>query len=347
VAHPERRGPIIESEARMSKLPVIAAMIGDPAGIGPEVCVKAIAGGGLAGQCAPLLIGDAAVVRRATQVCGIDLPVRRIGAVTEMNGDGSTIDVLDPGSVAVVDCPFGKSDARCGHAVLDWTATGAQLGASGAIQGLVMGPIDTYALLATGKIVDIDEMQPADTFMLRITGKLRAVPLSEHVRLAEAIALVTPERVLRVVRLVDQTLKSWGIAAPRIVVAGINPHAMFAEDRERIGPAIEQARAAGIDATGPAVPDAVFRQTMAGQYDAIVTMFHDQGQIAVKTVGFEGACTVYLGLPYVMLNVPHGVAFDIAGTGRAQHYSMLAALRTAASLAAGHGLPDEDFSIPP
>lgn len=323
----------------MTQLPLIAAMIGDAAGIGPEVCVKALASDELAGLCRPVLIGDAGVVERAARLCGVTRPVVRLSSVSDWQ-DEAVLNVLDPGSVAVLDKPFGQSDAACGQAVLDWTATGTRLGQEGAIAGLVMGPIDTYSLKATGKIVDIDEMQPAGTFMLRITGKLRAVPLSEHVPLSTAIAMVTPERVLHVVRLVNATLKSWGIAAPRIAVAGINPHAMFPEDQERVAPAIQAAREAGIAASGPAVPDAVFRQCMEGEHDAVVTMFHDQGQIAIKTAGFEGACTVYLGLPFVLLNVPHGVAFDIAGTGTAQHLSMLAALRTAANLAAGRGLPD-------
>ncbi len=122
-------------------------------------------------------------------------------------------------------------------------------------------------------------------------------------------------------------------------VAGFNPHAMFDEDVRRIAPAVEAARKEGIDARGPIGPDAVFRKNIEGVYDAVVTMFHDQGQIVVKTVGFAGACTLYLGLPYILLNVPHGVAFDIAGQGVAQHLSMLSALQTAAHLARGEGLP--------
>ena len=136
----------------------------------------------------------------------------------------------------------------------------------------------------------------------------------------------------------DAARRGGGFEKPRIAVAGINPHAMFPQDEERIGAAVEKARARGIDAHGPLVPDAVFRQCIQGQWDVVVTMFHDQGQIPVKTVGFEGACTVYIGLPFVMLNVPHGTAYDIAGRGVAQHASMLSAVRTAALLATGQSL---------
>jgi 4-hydroxythreonine-4-phosphate dehydrogenase len=186
--------------------------------------------------------------------------------------------------------------------------------------------------------VDIDDLQPAGTFMLRLSGPLRLVPLSEHVPLAKAIELVTPQSVLALVRLVDATLRSWGWAAPRIAVAGVNPHAMFEDDHLRIDPAVKAARAEGIGVDGPVAPDSVFRMAMEGRYDAVVTMFHDQGQIVIKTVGFAGACTVYIGLPYVLLNVPHGTAFDIAGKGLAQHRSMLAAFQTATLLASGQGL---------
>jgi 4-hydroxythreonine-4-phosphate dehydrogenase len=127
------------------------------------------------------------------------------------------------------------------------------------------------------------------------------------------------------------------MASPRLAVAGLNPHAMFDDDHRRIGPAVEAARAQGITVDGPVGPDSVFRLAMDGRYDGVVTMFHDQGQIVVKTVAFAGACTVYIGLPYVLLNVPHGTAFDIAGRGVAQHQSMLAAFKTAARLASGRG----------
>ncbi len=327
-----------------SGLPVVATMIGDPAGIGPEVSVKAIASGELKHLCQPLLIGDTGVVERAVSVSGVKLPVKRIASIAQLERAEDTIQVLDTGGFDVSACPFGQASAASGQAVLEWMRLGGELGAQGAIQGFIMGPVDSTSLKMTGRMPDIDALQPAGTFMLRITGPLRVVPLSEHVRITRAVELVTPELVLRVIRLVHDNLAQWGMPKPRIAVAGINPHAMFAEDRERITPAIESARALGIDAQGPLVPDAVFRQTIEGRFDAIVTMYHDQGQIAVKTVGFEGACTVYIGLPYVMLSVPHGSAYDIAGKGVAQHRSMLAAMTTAASLASGRGIPAQQGS---
>jgi len=326
------------TESATATLPLIAIMIGDPAGIGPEVCVKALASGELAGLCRPLLIGDMGVVKRAAEVCGVTLALQPVTTADEAVANHHAVAVLDPGGFAVSACPFGVASLTAGEAVLNWVELGATLGSSGRIAGLVMGPLHSESIKLTGRITDIDELQPAGTFMLRISGRLRVVPLTEHLPLADAIGLVTPDAVYKVIELLHDNLVRWGLPHPRIAVAGINPHAMFAQDREQLLPAVEQAQRQGIDVSGPISPDSVFRMTLEGQYDAVVSMYHDQGQIAVKTSSFIGACTVYLGLPYVMLNVPHGTAFDIAGTGVAQHQSMLAAIKMAANMASGNGV---------
>ena len=320
-----------------SHLPVIGMMICDPAGVGPEVCVRAAATPAQAGVCRTVLIGDLGVVRRAAQVCGLDLGFELVSDASQQLPAG-TIGVVDPGGFDVARCPFGVASAASGNAVLHWMARGEELGRAGSLQGLVMGPVETASLKATGKVKDIDELQPPGTCMLRMSGKLRVVPLSEHVPLIEAIALATPQRIFQVIEMADATLRSWGFDKPRIAVAGINPHAMFPQDQERVAPAVAKARAQGIDAQGPLVPDAVFRQCMQGQWDVVVTMFHDQGQIPIKTVGFEGACTVYIGLPFVMLNVPHGTAYDIAGRGVANPCASILSL--AMALRHSLGRPD-------
>jgi 4-hydroxythreonine-4-phosphate dehydrogenase len=245
--------------------------------------------------------------------------------------------VLDPGEFDPANYTFGEPSEAAGQAVLKWIRLGTDLGKSGRIHGLVMGPKNSASLKLAGSKTVIGIPAP-DTYMLRLSGPLRVVPLSEHVRLSQAVEMVTPENVLKVIRLLNDNLIRWGLPRPRIAVAGINPHAMFDEDLERIEPAVVAARQLGIDTTGPLVPDAVFRQAAAGKYDAVVTMYHDQGQIAIKTLAFDGACTVHIGLPYVRIGIPHGTAFDIAGKGVAKHHSALAAMRTAAMLAAGRGM---------
>ncbi len=320
-----------------SPLPVIGVMIGDPAGIGPEVCVRAAASGELASLCRLVLIGDRVVLARAAAVCGVSPDLVPITDPGDELPDGA-VGVIDPGTFDTSGNRYGVASAQAGKAVLEWLRLGERLGQEGKLQGLVLGPMETASMKATGQVQDMDDLQPAGTFMLRMGGSLRVIPLSEHVPLAQAIELVTPDRVGHVVRLVDRTLRRWGFSHPRIAVAGINPHAMFPEDQARIGPAVAAARADGIDVQGPLVPDTVFRHTLEGRYDVVVTMFHDQGQIPIKTAVFEGACTVYVGLSFVMLNVPHGTAYDIAGRGVAQHQSMLSAIRTAANLAAGRSI---------
>lgn len=312
-------------------------MIGDPAGVGPEVCVKAIASGELGNLCRPLLIGDIGVLERAISVSNVSLPVQAVSGIGEQVDD-RVVRVLDPGGFDVAACPFGEVSEAAGHAVLDWLELASELGAAGEVQGLVMAPIDSGSIKLTGRVEHIDDLQPPGTFMFRMNGPLRVVPLTEHLPLTSAIAQVNPEAVFQLIDLLNKNLIEWGLSQPRIAVAGINPHAMFAQDREQIGPAIERARQQGIDVSGPISPDSVFRMAMEGKFDAVVTMFHDQGQIAVKTTSFEGACTVYMGLPYVMLNVPHGSAFDIAGKGVAQCESVLSAIKTAANLASGKGM---------
>ncbi len=321
----------------MSALPIIAAAIGDPAGIGPEVCAKAVASGELDGICRPLLVGDTETIKQAMAASGIRRPLRAMSSLAKAQLEPGTVGVLDPGGVDSPAFVPGKPSAAAGRAAVHWIRVGSSLGERGDIDGMVMGPVDSDSLKLTGEVKDIDELQPAGTYMFRISGALRVVPITEHIRLRDVPATVTPQAVLKVIRLLDDKLRRWGLPKPRIAVAGLNPHAMFEEDREQVAPAVREARALGIDATGPVSPDSVFRMNLEGRYDAVITMYHDQGQIAVKTAAFEGACTIYMGLPYVLLNVPHGSAFDIAGKGIAQHRSMLAAMKTAAALASGRG----------
>lgn len=322
-------------------LPKIAIMIGDPAGVGPEVCVKAVASSELDKLCTPILIGSKEVLQRATDVVNVPLHMQVVSNPAEhinTQADQQVVRLLDPGGFDVSACPFGQASEAAGHAVLDWLALGSRLGADGEIQGLVMAPVDSGSIKLTGRIEHIDDLQPAGTYMLRMSGPLRIVPLTEHVPLSAAITQVNPQTVFELVEMLHQQLEGWGLAKPRIAVAGINPHAMFEQDKTQIAPAIERAQQQGIDAHGPISPDSVFRMASEGKYDAVVSMYHDQGQIALKTSSFAGACTVYMGLSYPMLNVPHGSAFDIAGKGIAQHESVLTAIKAAAGLAIGKGI---------
>lgn len=321
--------------------PVVATMIGDPAGIGPEICVRSVASREFSPDARPLLIGSLSVIERAAAICGVKTQFRAYRDFSDIPFRAGEIPVLDTGRFDPDSYEIGKNSAACGQAVLDWMKEARLLAEAGSVQAWVNAPVDTKSVFMTG-ISHEDayaQFDPPGTYQLRISGPLRAVPVSEHVRMRDVASFVKRDRVLEVVKLLHATLGKWGLPDARIAVAGLNPHAMYEEDRQEIAPAVQDAIALGIRASGPATPDAVFRQALDGQFDAVVTMYHDQGQIPLKTAAFEGACTLFLALGYLRVGTPHGTAFDIAGTGRAQHKTMLAAMNTAASLAAGRGFP--------
>lgn len=324
----------------MTRPPVIGAMIGDPAGIGPEVCVKALASGVCRDDGHIVLVGDVCAVERAARDTGIGLPVAVVSPDDVAAGridDAGSLPVLECGALDAGDFTVGQPGAASGRAVKAWIDHATDLSVRGILDGWIMAPIDTASMRMAGVVQHLDDLQPEGTFMFRLSGPLRAVPIAEHLRMRDIPASVTHERICHVVRLTDRHLRRWGMAAPRLAVAGLNPHAMFEEDAEIIAPAVAALAQEGLTVTRPVSPDSVFRQCIEGQHDAVITMYHDQGQIALKTAAFEGACTVYLGLDHVQLSVPHGTAFDIAGTGKAQHRSMTAAMRMALQLAAGRG----------
>ena len=316
----------------MSRMPRIGVMIGDPGGIGPEVCVRALASGRPQQHGQIVLIGSAEVLRRAVTVTGVDRPVTVVSSADEATAG---IAVIDPGAEAGAVFEFGKPSVQSGRAAKAWIDCAERLSRDSALDGWIMAPVDTASMRMAGVLHDLDDLQPEDTFMFRMSGPLRVVPIAEHLPIRKVAESVTVERIAHVARLVHDHLVKWGLAAPRLAVAALNPHGMFEEDRGIIAPAVAALRDEGLDVSGPISPDAVFRQCVEGRYDAVVSMYHDQGQIALKTAAFAGACTVYLGLPYVQMSVPHGSAFDIAGQGIAQPDSMIAAMITALSLAGG------------
>ncbi|SAL12735.1 4-hydroxythreonine-4-phosphate dehydrogenase [Caballeronia peredens] len=326
-----------ETTMPASSLPIIAVMVGDPAGIGPEVAVKAASDASVRAVCRPLLIGDIASISVAAKRLPLSVELEVIQAFDAKAFTSPRVVVLDPRDLAPHEYATGQPSAAAGRAVVRWMALADRIAHDGLIGGWIMGPIDSTSLKLAGEVAGIDDLQPDHTFMFRMSGKLRVVPLTEHIPLRDVPATVTHDAILNLVALVDARLKDWGIERPRIGVAGLNPHAMFEEETQIIGPAVESAISHGIDVHGPVSPDSVFRHGLDGRYDAVVSMYHDQGQIALKSAAFEGACTLYLGVPYVRATVPHGTAMDIAGKNVAQHRSMASALRTAAALAAKRG----------
>lgn len=324
----------------MNAKPVIATTIGDPCGIGTEVAVKAYATGEPHQLSRPLLIGSTRGVEMAIEVCNLDLDINKITSIEEAKFEHGTADVFDPDNLDPAEIVFSRESAAVGQAVCEWMDLARSMGERGEIDGWVMASIHAQSVKAAGRMDALDDLMPDNSWLLRINSPLRIVPVLEHTPISEISPLITHDAVLKLIRLLHKTIEKWGMPNPRIGVSGLNAHAEGIEDREQIKPAVEDAVAQGIDAEGPVSPDAVFRHCIEGKYDAIVSMYHDQGQIALKTAAFAGACSVFIGLPYIFIATPHGSAFDIAGQGIAQHMSTLAAMKMAASLAAGKGFID-------
>jgi 4-hydroxy-L-threonine phosphate dehydrogenase PdxA len=318
--------------------PLIGVVIGDPAGVGPEICVKALAGGRPQARGRFVLIGNIDALERARAVSSLDVRFVTVASPAAARDVTGAIPVIDDGRLGPADYRTGEASAACGRATYARIGDAIASAERGEIEGVIIAPIDATSLKLAGYRTEaMPEMHPPNTYLLRITGALRTMPIGEHVLMRDVPRMVTKARVLEVILLLARQMRAWGFA-PKLAVAGLNPHCIGEEDAEEIAPAVAAAREQGFDVTGPLSPDTVFRAGVAGSYDAIVTMYHDQGQIATKTVGLEEACAVFVGLPYVRVGIPHGSAFDIAGKGIAQCGTAVTAMTTAASLAAGAGV---------
>jgi 4-hydroxythreonine-4-phosphate dehydrogenase len=286
-----------------------------------------------------MLIGNIDGITETAKTCGLNLTFQRVTDPTEARAqNGAAIPVFDDAGVTMRDYTLGQPSAAGGHAASGWIDRAIAWAEAGTIDGFIIAPIDNTSFKLAGLPKPLPTMHPPNTFLLRTSGKLRFIPLGEHVMIRDIPAMVTKANVLHVTTLIDKMLRRWGVPTPRIAVAGLNPHAAGIEDADEIAPAVAEARANGLDVTGPLSPDTVFRRALHGEFDVVVAMYHDQGQIAIKTTGLEEACAIFIGLPYVRVGTPHGSALDIAGQNKAQHNTMLTALNAAARLASGAGL---------
>jgi len=326
----------------------LALTMGDPAGIGPEIIVKAASQGLPPGA---FVIGDVQVMRRAAAQCGLQCPIARIDRPADAwAAPPASLAVWEPPSLpqGLAGLPMGRIDARCGAAAARCIEQGARLALAGEVSALVTAPIHKEALSAAGV------HHPGHTEMLQAAAggvpvrmmlandELRVVLVTIHVALRRAIEMLDVDGVLQTLRIAHRAARAWGQERPRLAVAGLNPHAgeggLFGDEELRIiGPAIEAARAEGIDARGPYAPDTVFMRARhapghPGEFDLVVAMTHDHGLIPVKYLGVEQGVNVTLGLPFVRTSPDHGTAFDIAGSGRADASSLKAALAMATRL---------------
>ncbi|MDP9425617.1 MAG: 4-hydroxythreonine-4-phosphate dehydrogenase PdxA [Actinomycetota bacterium] len=317
--------------------------MGDPAGVGPEIVAKTFADRDFGEENRALVIGDLGIMERAVWILALPLRVHGIFEPEEARFEEGTIDVVAVSGLPE-DLAFGELDARAGDAAFRYIERAIELASAGRVSAIATAPLNKEAMhLAGHRYPGHTEILAGltgteDYAMMLVTPELKVIHVSTHVALSEAVKRATTERELAVIRLAHASLRKLGVERPRVAVAGLNPHAgengLFGtEDSERIRPAVEEAMEGGIEATGPCPPDTVMMRARRGEFDIVVVQYHDQGHIPIKLMGFDTRVNVTVGLPFLRTSVDHGTAFDIAGTGKADHKSMRAAVDLACTLA--------------
>ena len=323
----------------------IAITTGDPAGIGPEVVLKALADRELLNIARWVVIGDAAILSMVGKQIGLKPPdcIVQDGRSAQWPGSRTAqVCLLDVHQLEPSQFTVGKLSAACGSAALEYVRTATQLCLDGQADAMVTAPLNKEAVSLTGQgftghtefIADLSKA--AESRMLLVNDRLRVIHVSTHCSLRNACELDTP-RILRTIQLGNEALQSLGFAQPRIAVCGLNPHAgengLFgSEDLELIVPAIQAAQNMGVICEGPFPADTIFIKAVRGAYDLVVAMYHDQGHVPMKLLDFEHTINVSLGLPIIRTSVDHGTAFDIAGKNRADPSSLKAAMKLAVTM---------------
>lgn len=337
--------------------PTIAITMGDPAGIGPEIVIKALQHADVYDRCHPVVVGDAAVMELAARQMGLagDIMINAIGSVSEARFDLGCIDVLDMKLVDMQAFEQGKVQAQCGNAAFQYVVTAIRLAMEGAADATVTAPLNKEALNLAGHHFDgHTEIYAHFTgtkkyAMLLADEFLRVIHVSTHVPLRKACDLVKKERIIECTELITDACRQFGIADPHIGIAGLNPHAsdggLFGdEERLEIEPAVAELKARGFNVDGPVPPDTLFAKAKCGKYDGCVAMYHDQGHIPFKVVGFNWdkqtgtmsaakGVNITLGLPIIRVSVDHGTAFDVAGKNVASPEAMLLSVDYAIKMA--------------
>lgn len=327
---------------RPRRHPRIAITLGDTGGVGPEIAVKAVFSPEVREACEALLVGSAPVAREAAQTVGEgNREVRSVGHPREFDPEFPDVQILETHTLGPGERAVGKVSAANGRAAAEDTRRAAELALSGDVAAVVSGPVNKQGLRAAGydypgQTEYFRQLTGAgQIFTILAGGPMRVALLSTHVSLSEAIGLVTRDRVADVVgRMNSALMEAFGVEKPRIGVAGLNPHSgdeglMGREEIDEVVPALEDARGAGIDISGPVPADAFFLQGEAGVYDGMVALYHDQGVIPLKRHRYA---TFAYGLPIIRTTPGHGTAYDIAGTGRADPAAMLNAVHLAATV---------------
>ena len=334
-----------------ARVPVLGITMGDPAGVGPEITAKALAHAEVTTACRPVVIGDRSVMAATLALLRSPLGLHAVSSVEACEFRPGQLECLDLGNVDCATLPKSTVSADAGRAAYAYIETGVRLCQAGKIDGIVTAPVNKEALAAagvqhSGHTEILARLTSTKDFAMLLLGKeLRVIHVTTHVALRRVPDLVTRERVGRVIQLAQQTMTGLGRPRARIAVCGLNPHAgedgLFGdEEKTQVLPAIEDARRAGLDVYGPLPADTLFSRARGGEFDIVVAMYHDQGHVPVKTLGFNydeksgtwtglSGVNVTVGLPFLRVSVDHGTAFDRAWKGIANPESMLEALDVA------------------
>lgn len=329
----------------MGRRPRIAITLGDVAGIGPELLVKAWRDPLLWAICRPIVLGNAAVLRRAARELagGTEALKVRPGDGPASDGDPAYLPCVDPSATPVSELEPGRVHPEAGRAAYDWLVQAIDWAQAGQIDAIVTLPINKEGLRAAGLAYPghteiLAERTATKNFAMMLYRQgLGVLHATLHMALRQVFEHLSTAGIHERIVLLDAMMRRLGVAAPRLAVAALNPHAgehgLFGDEEGRIiEPAIGLARSRGIDVAGPLPADTLFAAAAAGRYDGVVAMYHDQGHIALKVLGWRQAVNITVGLPIVRTSVAHGTAYDIAGQGLADPASLLEAVRVAAML---------------
>jgi 4-hydroxythreonine-4-phosphate dehydrogenase len=323
---------------------IIAIPLGDVAGIGPEIVVKALNKPEIYQICKPVVIGHTVPLKRAMNACGVQLSINKIQEPKEGQYTYGTIDLIETECPGIEAVEFGKVQKEAGAFAFDFIKKSVELALRGKVSALATTPINKEALKAAGvpyighteMLADLCGVQnPLTMFQVR---NLRVFFFTRHLSLAEAIKAINKQDIYKHITMDIKAMEALGVNSPRLAIAALNPHGgehgLFGrEEMDEIEPAVQKAQSEGINVIGPIPADSVFYKALNGEYDAVLSLYHDQGHIATKMVDFDRTISLTLGLPFLRTSVDHGTAFDIAGKGIASSISMEEAVRLAADYA--------------
>ena len=321
--------------------PYIGIPMGDPAGVGPEITVKALAHKEIYDLCNPVVVGNKDVMENAIRICQVDLKLNIIDKVEDGLYQSGTIDLINLDNIDYSKMEYGKVQAECGQAAYEYIVKVTELALAKKLNAIATTPINKESLKAAkvpyiGHTEILEDLtnthNPLTMFQVH---NLRVFFLTRHVSLRQACDLITKDSVYEFIKRCDEALNRLGVVNAKIAVAGLNPHSgehgLFGDEEvKEIAPAIELAKADGINVVGPVPADSVFHFGLKGRYDAVLSLYHDQGHIATKMVDFERTISLTNNMPFLRTSVDHGTAFDIAGKNIVSEVSMYEAIVLAA-----------------